>query len=160
MTDSNIIEVKCLNCQQPLEIHKEEDVGTVCRSCNWISEIMPKDTFLKLLRDSELTSDQGVPFSDLDVITYKQQPFNDNSRFIFSYPALKKRDLEILKKRATVTGEAIEKFIQKGKDTLDKNEASRLRQFLANTSKEKLQDLIDYYRAKRNAYKFLKNSEF
>lgn len=159
MNKPNIINLKCLNCQAPLQIYIEEESKAVCSECNWISEILPRETFLKLLSDSELTSDQGVAFSDFDPITYKQQPFEDN-RFTFCYPALQKGDLEILKKKATVTAENIETFIKKGKDALSITEASRLRQFLANTSEEKLRKLLKYYKAKLNAYLFLKASNF
>jgi len=152
----NNIKLKCLNCQNSLEINNEN--GSVrCEECNWITEVMPKSTFLKLLQDSELTSDQGTPFSDLDPITYKQQP-HDDSHSIFSYPSLKKEDLGILREKAKVTAESIEIFIKQGKSALSDTESSRLRQFLSNTSEQKLKKLLRYYQAKLNAYKFLNNS--
>jgi hypothetical protein len=147
-------EIKCLRCSTKL-LYLDNRVK--CPNCLFYNDVLPEKTFVKMLKESEIYSDSGFPYSDLDPLIIISKDLTEEVKQ-YAYPDIKKKIFTHFQKRSPLTAESFLKFLEKGKDALTKEEDTRLRVLKVEHSAKKLRKKLNYLQSKLAIVEYLEKT--
>ncbi|MBD3215201.1 MAG: hypothetical protein GF311_21520 [Candidatus Lokiarchaeota archaeon] len=145
-------EIECLRCNTK-QMYSNNRVK--CPTCLFYNDILPEESFDKMIKDSEIYSDSRVPFNDLDPIFFITKDIGEGIKQ-YAYPPIQKETFEAFQKKSPKRAKSFLSLLN-GTE-LDESEKLRLRKFKSEDPSSKLRKKLTYLKSKKEIVEYLEKT--